>query len=283
MVPVFLPAPLVSTRWLAERVKEVTVLDASWYLPGTDRNPKSEYAAVHIPSAVFFDIDAVCDHRTALPHMLPPPEEFSAATGALGINDGKPVVVYDGAGIFSAPRVWWMLRAMGHEEVAVLNGGLPKWQREGRPLEAGTVTPLPARHIARPVPALVRSIDDMRENLETKAAQVLDARGAPRFTASAPEPRPGVRGGHIPGSRNVHYARLLTEEGTYKTAAELRSLFVGEHIDLTAPIVTSCGTGVTAAVLLLGLVLAGARDVALYDGSWTEWGSRSDTPVETGP
>ena len=156
-------------------------------------------------------------------------------------------------------------------------------RRENRPLAAGTATPTPARFTARPVPALVRSIDDVRKNLETKAAQVLDARGAPRFTASAPEPRPGVRGGHIPGSRNVHYARLLTEGGTYKTAEELRALFASEHIDLAAPIVTSCGTGVTAAVLMLGLVSAGARNVALYDGSWTEWGSRADTPVETGP
>lgn len=278
-----LPAPLVSTHWLAERVKDVTVLDASWYLPGTDRNPKTEYAAAHIPGAAFFDIDAVCDHRTALPHMLPPAGEFAEAASALGIGDGKPTVVYDGTGIFSAPRVWWMLKAMGHDDVAVLDGGLPKWRRDGHPLEGGTVVPRPVRFTVRPVPALVRNIDDMRENLKTKAAQVLDARGAPRFTASAPEPRPGVRGGHIPGSRNVHYARLLTEDGTYKTADELSALFAGEDIDLAAPIVTSCGTGVTAAVLMLALILAGARDVALYDGSWTEWGSRTDTPVETEP
>jgi thiosulfate/3-mercaptopyruvate sulfurtransferase len=280
-----LPGPLVSTQWLAERLgaPDLTILDASWYMPAERRDPAAEFLAAHIPGAGFFDIDALSDRASDLPHMLAPEADFAAQAGALGMADGRTVVFYDGAGIFSAPRGWWCLRAMGHEAVAVLDGGLPKWRREGRALDGGPAASSPARFAARRNPALIRDLAQMKDNLTRRSELVLDARGSPRFAGTEAEPRPGLRSGHIPGSRNVHYAKLLTPDGTMKPPEALRALFAAANIPLDAKLVTSCGSGITAAILLLALELAGAKSAALYDGSWSEWGARADLPVETGP
>jgi len=271
---------LVSTAWLEEHLNEVRVVDASWYMPDEKRAPAKEFEAGHIPGAVFFDIDGIADHATDLPHMLPTPGEFSRAVGALGIGDGETVVVYDGSGLFSAPRVWWTLKAMGHTNVKVLDGGLPKWKREGRAIETGPAQSQTKFFTAILNPLLVRDVDAVKAIVQDKSAQIVDARSPARFKAEEPEPRPGVRGGHMPGALNVHYRKLVTDDGTLKPAEELRAAF--DAVDLNRPVVTSCGSGLTAAVLALALDELGARDVALYDGSWTEWGSRSDTPVVSG-
>lgn len=273
---------LVTTEWLSSHLGDVTVVDASWYMPGDKRNPRMEFEAAHIPGAVFFDIDAISDHATDLPHMLPTSGAFANAVGALGIGNGKTIVVYDGAGIFSAPRVWWMFKAMGHDAVKVLDGGLPKWKREGRALESGTVHSTAASFTAAAKPEIVRSFDDVMGVVQNKSAQIVDARSASRFTASEPEPRAGVRGGHMPGAANVHFRSLLTDDGTFKSPTEIRAIFDKAGVDPARPIVTSCGTGVTAAILMLALNEIGVDNVALYDGSWTEWGSRPEAPVVTG-
>jgi thiosulfate/3-mercaptopyruvate sulfurtransferase len=276
-------APLVSTEWLAGRINapDVRIADASWYLPHLNRDPRAEYAAEHIPRAVFFDIDDLSDETSNLPHMLAPAAKFGSRMRKLGLGDGNLIVVYDSAGIYSSPRAWWMLRAMGHNDVVVLDGGLPKWRAEGRPLEDVSAQPFARHFTPRPDHGLVRDFGQMKANLETRAAQVIDARGIPRFKALEPEPRAGVRGGHIPGSLNVPYTELTAADGTLKSPEALRAVFASHGVDLDKPAITTCGSGITAAIVLLALDVAGARKTALYDGSWAEWGA-SDAPVETG-
>jgi thiosulfate/3-mercaptopyruvate sulfurtransferase len=273
---------LVSTQWLSEHLGEVRVVDASWYMPEDKRAPAKEFEAGHIPGAVFFDIDGIADHQTDLPHMLPTPQEFARAVGALGIGDGETVVVYDGAGLFSAPRVWWTFKAMGHPEIKVLDGGLPKWKAEGRSLETGPARPQTRTITASLKPLLVRDFDGMLEIVADKTCQIVDARSAGRFTGQEPEPRVGLRSGHMPGAANVHHRMLIASDGTLKPKTELGAIFQQAGIDLGRPIVTSCGSGISAAILMLALEEIGAKDTALYDGSWTEWGSRPQAPVVTG-
>jgi thiosulfate/3-mercaptopyruvate sulfurtransferase len=275
--------PIVSPEWLAQRLgaPEVRIVDATWYLPHLGRDAHAEFRQAHIPGAVYFDIDAIADTRRGLPHMLPDAATFAEAVGALGIGDGDQVVVYAGKYLVASARVWWTFRAFGHERVAVLDGGFARWREEGRPVEAGEPHP-PRRHfIARVRPELVTDLDHVRRNLDTRRAQVVDARSAGRFAGTEPEPRQGLRGGHIPGSVNLPYDRLFQPDGALRPPDELGPLFRVAGVDLGRPIVTTCGSGVTACVLALGLDLVGRPDVAVYDGSWTEWGGRDDVPVET--
>jgi thiosulfate/3-mercaptopyruvate sulfurtransferase len=276
--------PLVSTAWLAERLgsAEVRVVDASWFMPGEPRTGAQSYATGHIPGAVFFDIDAIADHATDLPHMLPAADAFAEAAGALGLRRDLTIVVYDAQGIFSAPRVWWTLRTMGFPEVFVLDGGLKKWLAEGRPID--TALPhFPATTIEPAFdPSLARDLQAVRGVLKTGDAQVIDARPGPRFRGEVPEPRAGLRGGHMPGALNVPFGGLINADGTMKSTEELRAAFVAAGTDLDAPIVTTCGSGISAALLAFALARLGREDVAVYDGSWTEWGGRADTPVVTG-
>jgi thiosulfate/3-mercaptopyruvate sulfurtransferase len=275
-------SPLVSTEWLGQHIDapDVRVADASWYLPQTGRNSRAEYESAHIPRAVFFDIDDLSDEKSTLPHMLAPAPKFASHMRKLGLGDGNLIVVYDGAGIHSSPRAWWMLRAMGHEDVAVLDGGLPKWRAEGRPVEDLIPNPYPRHFSPRPNNAILRSFDQVKENLQTRAEQVIDARGSGRFNAKEPEPRPGLRGGHIPHSRNLPYTELFATDGTLKPREDLMALFKAHDIDPTKPTITSCGSGITAAIVSLALAVVGAKNSALYDGSWAEWGSRADATIE---
>ncbi|MBI4628994.1 MAG: 3-mercaptopyruvate sulfurtransferase [Candidatus Rokubacteria bacterium] len=274
---------LVTTGWLAAHLgkRDVRVVDGSWHMPQLRRDPRAEFAQAHIPSAVFFDIDAIADTRSPLPHMLPDARTFAARVGALGIGRRDRVVVYDTRGVVSAARVWWTFRAFGHDAVAVLDGGLPKWRAEGRAVASGLPAPRVRTFTARLRKRLVRDLAQIRGNIKTRREQVLDARSHGRFTATEPEPRPGLRGGHIPGSLNLPYDRLYRPDGTLLRREDLGAAFAQAGIDLTKPVATTCGSGVTAAVLALALHLLGHDRVALYDGSWTEWGGRAGTPVET--
>jgi len=267
---------LVGIEWLASHLGEpdLRVVDGSWHLPQARRDPAREFTDVHLPGAVFFDIDGIADTSRGLPHMLPSPEVFAKAVGALGIGDGDRVVVYDSRGVVGAARVWWTFRVFGHDAVVVLDGGLPKWRAEGRPLASGAAAPAGRRFTPRFRPELVRDLAQMKANVGAAREQVLDARSRGRFAGTEPEPRPGLRGGHIPGSLNLPYDELYAADGTLRPPAALREALVAAGVDLARPVVTTCGSGITASVIALALHRVGRPDVAVYDGSWTEWVTR---------
>ena len=278
------PKTLVSTDWLAQHLKDpdLRLVDASWYLPDMGRDPKAEYDAAHIPGARFFDIDEISDARSDLPHMVPPAEKFMSRMRAMGIGDGHQVVVYDGAGLMSAARVWWLFKLMGQDNVAVLDGGLPKWVAEGRKTE--DMPPIPRdRHMTvRFQNHLVRDVTQVAQASKLKDPQIVDARSAGRFRGDEPEPREGLRPGHIPGSRNLPYTDLLNADKTMKSVDQMKAAFEAAGVDLSRPVITSCGSGITAAVLALALELMGHKNWSLYDGSWAEWGMFPTVPVATG-
>ena len=276
------PDAVVGTDWLSRHLTapDVRVVDASWYLPSAGRDASAEYVEAHIPGAVYFDIDQIADTDNALPHMLPSPEKFAARVRPLGLGDGNRIVIYDGSGCVSAARAWWMFRIFGDNDVVVLDGGMPNWRAEGRPLESAPPMPRERHFTARLNTTMVRDVDQLLANLERPAEQVVDARSPGRFRGSEPEPRQGLRSGHIPGSLNLPYPALFDgETKTFKDGAEIRAAFEAAGVDLDRPVVTTCGSGVTACVLALGLHLIGHREVAVYDGSWSEWGGLDDTPV----
>ncbi|MFN0219460.1 MAG: 3-mercaptopyruvate sulfurtransferase [Hyphomicrobium sp.] len=277
---------IVETDWLAGHLAspDLIVLDGSWHLPTEKRDAKAEYLAAHIPSAMFFDIDEFSDEKSSLPHMLPSTVKFASRMKKMGIGDGSRIIVYDTTGIFSAARVWWTFRAMGHKDVAVLNGGLKKWKAEGRPLEDG---PPPKRSERHYTPLqnteIIRDLDDMKTLVRRANVQIVDARPAGRFEGRDPEPRPGLRTGHIPGSKNLPSQSLLNPDGTFKSPDELEALFKKIGIDPAKPVVTTCGSGVTASMLALALAAVGQTNAAVYDGSWAEWGQDNGLPIATGP
>jgi thiosulfate/3-mercaptopyruvate sulfurtransferase len=276
--------PLISTEELAARLgaPDLIVVDATWFMPGSERSGRVEHEQAHIPGAVFFDIDALSDQASDLPHMLLTPQAFASEAGALGLRREATVVVYDQQGIFSAPRVWWTLRVMGFPDVRVLDGGLVKWRAELRALATGPTASVPTTLQPKFESALVRGLEDVRQALDEGLIQVVDARAAARFRGEAPEPRPGLASGHMPGALNLPFGQVLHADGTMRNAAALREAFKDAEVDLTRPIITSCGSGVTASILALALACLGLADAPVYDGSWTEWASRGDMPIATG-
>ncbi|WP_339108408.1 3-mercaptopyruvate sulfurtransferase [Thioclava sp. GXIMD4216] len=278
------PKILVSTDWLEDHLKnpDLRVIDASWFMPGSDKDAKAAYDACHIPGARFFDIDEISDQRSDLPHMAPPAEKFISRMRAMGVGDGHQVVIYDQCGIFSAPRVWWLFKLFGKADVAVLDGGLPKWLAENRPTEDMPPV-LRERHMTVQRQAqLVKDVTQVAHSSKLGDAVIIDARAAERFAGSQPEPRPGLRAGHIPNARNVPFGTVLNANGTMKSPEDLRAIFETAGVDLAKPAITSCGSGVTAAVLALALESMGKSDWSLYDGSWSEWGMYNDLRVATG-
>lgn len=277
---------LVETDWLADHLSapDLVVLDASWHLPTQNRSGRQEFLAEHIPGAQFFDLDELSDEKSDLPHMLPSTVKFASRMKEMGIGDGVRLVVYDSSGIFSAARCWWTFRVMGDEDVVVLNGGLPKWKAEGRPLEDGPATRRAAKHFTPRVnAALVADLDDIKGYIERGGAQIVDARPAPRFRGDEAEPRPGLLMGHMPGAKNLPYSRLVNSDGTLKSADEIASALAAAGIDVGAPIANTCGSGVTASIVALALATIGRPDTSVYDGSWAEWGRpESGLPVEQG-
>ncbi len=278
---------LVESDWLATRLTApgLVVLDASLHLPTTGRDPKAEYRAAHIPGALYFDMDDISDEKNPLPHMLPSPVKFASRVKKMGIGDGMRIVIYDSEGLYSAARAWWMFRIMGHDDVAVLNGGLKKWKAEGRPLEDGEPPRRSERHFTPRFHAdLVRDAAEVKALIGDKATQIVDARAAGRFEGRDPDPRPSLRKGHIPSSRNVPFATLLNADGTLKPPAELRAIFAKAGVEVERPVVATCGSGVTAGVIALALAILGRPDAAIYDGSWVEWGvDGNGLPVDAGP
>jgi len=274
---------VVSADWVEKNLgaPQFRVVDASWYLPGQNRNGAEDYAAGHIPGAVFFDQDAIADHSTGLPHSIPSPDMFATELGKLGIADTDTIVVYDGVGIATAPRVWWLLRTMGARDVYVMDGGFAGWTRGGRPIQTDLPEPAPATFHARLDLSKVTSLEAMKDIVARATRQVADARSPGRFAGTDPEPRAGLRGGHMPGAKNLPAGSFSTN-GAFKSLPELQAMFAAAGIDLARPVVTSCGSGVTAAVITLALASLGHTDNTLYDGSWSEWGGRDDTPVVTG-
>jgi thiosulfate/3-mercaptopyruvate sulfurtransferase len=276
---------IVDTGWLATHLgaPDLVVLDGSWHLPTTQRNAKSEFLDRHIPGALFFDIDDLSDKSSPLPHMLPSTVQFASRMKKMGVGDGMRVVVYDSEGLYSAARVWWMFRVMGHEDVAVLDGGLKKWLAEARPVEEGEPLRRTARHFTPRLNAeFVRDWQDVKASIDSPLVQIVDARATARFAGTAPEPRAGLRGGHIPRSKSLPYTSLLKPEGTLKDTSDLKAAFAAANIDIAKPVIASCGSGVTAAIIAFALAQLGQSNAAVYDGSWSEWGSRLDLPVETG-
>ncbi len=272
---------LVTTQWLATEMgaTDLRIVDATYFLAEHGRAARAEFEAAHIPGAVFFDIDDISDTSSALPHMLPSQEKFASRCQALGLGDGCRVVVYDNSPLRSAARAWWMFRVFGQHQVAILDGGFAAWMAEGRPTEDGKQIVRHRHFTVWQDKSGVRSLADMRANLDSKIAQVVDARGPGRFGGTEPEPRPGVRGGHMPGAINVPAGSLFQADGHYKSIDDIKAVFSAAGVDITKPVTTTCGSGITACILAFGLHLAGKKDVGVYDGSWAEWGAASDTPV----